>query len=562
MSQPLPELKKSAVTDAAAVVPHFSDFAAIELFRRYEELRSYVGWTPADDRRIADCLKALAPCFDELIDDFYEEIIRHEETKAVLGGDELRIQRLKRSLAAWLEELFKGPYDIDYVVRRWRVGMRHVEIGLPHVFAVAALSRLRQGLIDRLSATWSGDCVSFAAAVGSLEKAIDLDVAIIGEAYERERIRLREEAERLRMQDLLDEERDVNSGLLAHAGAVAIVLDREGRVVRGNARFEKLLGVANPDRREGDWFDWFLDPADAGRWRARLFERPPSDDAAPLTASSTFWRDEGAIHLHWSGVAICDSNREPFAGLIIGNDVTELLDAQLRAAQAERLAAIGQIAAGIAHESRASLHRIGWSVETLEEDLADRSEALNELHKIRRAQNDLTHLLDEVREYAAQPALDCETCGLLQACREAWDLTASRRIGRSVELHESRSLENAEVFADRVRLVQILRNLFENSLDATRDPARIDVEAEYPSDCAGCVRVRVRDDGPGIGPDQRRRLFEPFFTTKSKGTGLGMAIVRRIVEAHGGVIEVTDRPKGAEVVFTLPASAATLSAEG
>lgn len=561
MSQPLPELKASAVPDAADEGGRLTDFAAVELFRYYQELRDYVGWTPADDRRIADCLEPLAPCFDELIDDFYEEIIRHEETKAVLGDDESRIQRLKRALAAWLEELFKGPYDIDYVVRRWRVGMRHVEIGLPHVFAVAALSRLRQGLVDRLSATWSGDCVSFAATVGSLDKAIDLDAAIIGEAYERERVRLREEAERHRMQDLLDEERDVSSGLLDHAGAVAIILDRDGRVVRGNARFEKLLGFANPDRRGGDWFDWFLDSEDAGRWRALLFERPPSDDAEPLTASSTFWRNEGAIHLHWSGVAICDSNREPFAGLIIGNDVTELFDAQRRAAQAERLAAIGQIAAGIAHESRASLHRIGWSVETLEEDLSDRPEALKELRKIRRSQDDLTHLLDEVREYAAQPALECESCGLSQACREAWELTASRRVGRNVELHASQSLEDAVVLADRDRLVRILRNLFENSLDATQDPARIEVESELPPDGAGFVRVRVRDDGPGIGPEQRQRLFEPFFTTKSKGTGLGMAIVRRIVEAHGGVIEASDLPHGAEIVFTLPAAATTDSVE-
>jgi signal transduction histidine kinase len=534
-----------------------ADFSALELFRRYVELRGYVNWSPSDEERLADCRKMLAPFFGELIDDFYDEILRHEETKAVLGGDDLRILRLKQSLAAWLEELFRGPYDVDYVVRRWRVGMRHVEIGLPHVFAVAALSRLRNGAVDRLGAAWTGDRTTFAETLESLNRAIDLDVAIIGEAYERERVRLREEAERFRMQGLLDEERDVNAGLLANAGAVAIILDRNGRVVRGNARFEQLLGAANPSRSQGDWFDWFLQSDDAVRWRAELFARPRRNDDPPLAAASSFWRGDAAIHLHWTGVAIHDTEGTPVAGLIIGNDVTELLDAQRRAAQSERLAAIGQIAAGIAHESRASLHRIGWSVETLEDDFAERPESLAELNRIRRAIGDLTILLDEVREYAAQPVLDCERCRLVQACREAWDLTASRRADRFVEFHESRALAEAEVVADRVRLVQIFRNLFENSLDAAQDPVRIDVDAELLTEPREVVQIRVRDNGPGIGPDKRHRLFEPFFTTKSKGTGLGMAIVRRLVEAHGGTIDVGDASPGAEIVFTLPATAAT-----
>lgn len=525
-----------------------------ELFHRYEELRRYVSWTSGDDERVAACRDAVSPFFDELIDDFYEEILRHEDTKTVLGDDAARIQRLKRSLSAWLEELFSGPYDVEYVMRRWRVGMRHVEIGLPHVFAVAALSRLRRGLVNRLGAVWIGDCIGFAETVGSLDKAIDLDIAIIGEAYERERLRLREEAERLRMQGLLDEERGVSAGILAHAGAVAIIIDRTGRVIRGNARFERLLGSANPAASEGDWFDWFLQPDDAVRWRAELFARPRTEDDASLVADSSFWRAEGTIHLHWSGVAIRDAGGEPIAGLIIGNDVTELLDAQGRVAQSERLAAIGQIAAGIAHESRASLHRIGWSVETLEESLGDRPESRAELNRIRRAVEDLTILLDEVREYAAQPMLDCEECRLTQVCREAWDLTEPRRTGRYVEFRESGSLSDVEVFADRVRLVQIFRNLFENSLDAAQDPVRIEVHSEVVPENGGIVRIHVRDNGPGIRPEYLHRLFEPFFTTKAKGTGLGMAIVRRIVEAHGGAIEASESSSGAEIVFTLPCS--------
>jgi hypothetical protein len=102
-------------------------------------------------------------------------------------------------------------------------------------------------------------------------------------------------------------------------------------------------------------------------------------------------------------------------------------------------------------------------------------------------------------------------------------------------------------------MIQVFRNLLENSLAACSDPVDIEIICkESVHDDQTSIDVTVRDNGPGFGPDQRERAFSPFFTTKPKGTGLGMAIAQRIVEAHGGSIAVGgDEGFGAEIHISL-----------
>ena len=111
---------------------------ADELLGRYRELQGYLEWSADDALRVQAVASVLAPSLPSLIDDFYAEIERHSATRKVITGGEQQIARLKQSLIRWLEELLSGPYDQDYVVRRWRVGRRHVEIGLDQVYTNVA----------------------------------------------------------------------------------------------------------------------------------------------------------------------------------------------------------------------------------------------------------------------------------------------------------------------------------------------------------------------------------------------------------------------------------------
>jgi signal transduction histidine kinase len=170
---------------------------ADELYRRYQELQQYVGWTEDDARRVQSIGRMLDSSLPPLVEDFYAEIDRHPEARKVITGGDAQIERLKGTLTQWLRELLSGKYDTDYVARRWRVGWRHVEIGLDQVYTNTALSRLRRGLLGALGDVWTGDFKELLAVRGSLNMLLDLDLAIIEDAYQAEYTARQQRSERL-----------------------------------------------------------------------------------------------------------------------------------------------------------------------------------------------------------------------------------------------------------------------------------------------------------------------------------------------------------------------------
>lgn len=240
------------------------------------------------------------------------------------------------------------------------------------------------------------------------------------------------------------------------------------------------------------------------------------------------------------------------------NRLAALKEAQHRAKLAERLAAVGEMVAGLAHESRNALQRSQACLELLELEVADRHEALDLVQRIQKAQDQLHRLFEELRSYVAPFELDRSSCHISEIWREAWDLLQNQRRGRTVSLREHGVDDVPICRIDRFRLVQVFRNILENALAACKDPVVINVTCENAQlRDRPAIRVSVKDNGMGMSSEQRKRIFEPFFTTKLQGTGLGMAIAARIVDAHGGMlgvgdIEPNDECPGAEIVLTLP----------
>jgi PAS domain S-box-containing protein len=521
------------------------------VFLRYQDLQRYVSWTADDERRVKAAAPLIAGHITDLVADFYAEIERHPLASRVITGGPAQVERLKATLVNWLRELLAGPYDASYVTRRWQVGLKHVEIGLPQVYTAAALSRLRNGIIGVLCGQWRGMHEDLTRTVQSLNKLLDLDLAIIGDAYETEHVNRQQEAERRRLNDALHQEKELSAGLLAHAQAAVLVLDRQGRIVRCNPFLERLAGRDHESVQDQDWFELFLDAIERERLRQALLTEPVTTTSLLVSA------DGRSRRIHWSSVPLRDAEGSPFGVLVIGHDITALHEAQQRALQAERLAAIGQMATGLAHESRNALQRIGASAEMLELELEGNAAALGLVQRIGQAQAHLHQLLDEVRNYAAPVMLDRSACRMSEVWREAWELLLAQRRGRQATLREHLTAASLTVEIDRFRLVQVFRNILENALAACGEPVEIDVR------CESCgiggrpaLRVTVRDNGPGLTLEQRQRIFEPFFTTKPTGTGLGMAIVQRIVEAHGGTITIGEGAgPGAEIILTLPCQA-------
>jgi PAS domain S-box-containing protein len=325
-----------------------------------------------------------------------------------------------------------------------------------------------------------------------------------------------------------------------------------GQIVFANTATARLLGAEAPEQLLGrspfEFFHRNFHQAIQERIRLVLETGGPT----PLMEQTWVRLDGRAVPVEATGHRLLWRG-EP-AVQVIARDLTERRHMEERVKQAERLAVIGQVVTGLAHESRnalqggqACLERLTWKVQ-------GHPEALDLLNRIQQELDRLHRLYDDLRGYAAPLKLARDFLNLADVWREAWARLASVREGRQVGFQEDTAELDLHCEVDRFRLEQVFRNILDNALAACRDPVRIAIHcAEAVLDGRPAVCIGVRDNGPGLTPEQQQKIFEPFFTTKTRGTGLGLAIARRIVEAHGGRIEVgAGAGPGAEILLTLP----------
>jgi two-component system sensor kinase FixL len=269
--------------------------------------------------------------------------------------------------------------------------------------------------------------------------------------------------------------------------------------------------------------------------------------------SPVFCKDGSCRWMVWNAQLLADYEDGP-AILAIGQDITSLKQAQEKALQSERLAAIGQMMTGLAHESGNALARSQACLEMLTFESEDRPKSLNLISRIQAAQDHLKQLYDEVRNYAAPLKLELELWNLSYIWRQAWENLHLLRQGKKATLFEETNGLDLRCSVDQFRLGQVFRNILENALAACPEPVEINVLCTHSEiDGWPAIRIAFRDNGPGLNAEQRQRIFDPFYTTKTKGTGLGMAIAQRIIEAHGGQIAAGSGPgRGAEILVALP----------
>jgi two-component system sensor kinase FixL len=519
--------------------------SADDFTKRYREMQKYVGWTDDDARRVTRLAPVVAPHAPALIDDFYAEIKRTPEAARVITGGQAQIERLSLTLREWLAQLLGGQYDEAYMARRWKVGYRHVEIGLAQRYTSLALSRLRSGIVSVAWAAWPGAAQELGECLASLHKLLDLDHALVQDAYEFEHVRRERSLERERSERMFRH-------LVESASCLIVILDANLQPVYFNPYAENVTGFAaaevqtQPERALaalGDDFD---------ATRRRIAE--VLADGSPATFEVQFQLHNRPRHwINWTLTRMTDF-ADGDAVLAVGHDVTEQRHAAVQVLQASRLATIGEMYARLAHESRNALQRLRVCTEMLADQVAGQSAAESLLNRSQKAQDDLQRLLDEVRNFAAPIALERSECRMAGLWREAWSLLQQAHRDRGATLIDEPCDATLSVVVDRFRIVQAFRNIFENALAACGDPAVINVRCnEFSVDGRLWVEIHIDDNGPGFDQAATERAFEPFFTTKTTGTGLGLAIVRRIIEAHGGRIHAAAAALGgARLCITLP----------
>jgi PAS domain S-box-containing protein len=245
------------------------------------------------------------------------------------------------------------------------------------------------------------------------------------------------------------------------------------------------------------------------------------------------------------------ANFSPGLHLFSLRNVTDRKRAEERARQSERLAAIGETMTALVHESRNALQRSSACLEMLALEVEDRPDALDLVARTQRAQEQLNHLYEEVRQWAAPMILRREPCNLADVWREAWQQVMQLLPAGRIRLQEDIQCRPV-CKIDRSLMEQVFRNTFENAVEVSPQGGVISVHCSNGSGRGGnALQVLICDQGPGFTAEQQARLFEPFFTTKTKGTGLGMAICQRIVQAHDGTIDAKS-PGGAQIEILLP----------
>jgi signal transduction histidine kinase len=383
---------------------------AVRLYERYCELQVYVGWTVEDARRIQSAAPLLDPHLPALIDDFYAQIERHPEARKVITGGPTQIERLKGTLLRWVRELLGGVYDEAYVDRRWRVGWRHVEVGLDQVYTNVALSRLRTGLCRALQVNWEGDTASLRETIRSLDKQLDLDLAIIEEAYQAE---------------------------------------------------------------------YFL-----------------------------------------------------------------------RLQRTERLATLGQVAGGVAHELRNPLNVVKTSVYYLLNARNPTPEkTADHLRRIERQVELADGVITTLTNFAKMPVPALRPTPVGPCVREALELSPP---GESIRVEVDLPATLPPAQADVGQLLIVFGNLIRNARDAMSRGGRLSITGRRAE---GAVEVAIADTGVGIPEADLARILEPLYSTKARGLGLGLAIVRAILDKNGGSLRVESQP-GRGSVFTVRLMAA------
>jgi two-component system sensor histidine kinase HydH len=235
-------------------------------------------------------------------------------------------------------------------------------------------------------------------------------------------------------------------------------------------------------------------------------------------------------------------------------DVVERLQQREREVlRAEQLAAVGQVAAGVAHELRNPLTSVKMLVQTGLEGPRPAGLPLEDLsvieHEIRRMEACIQTFLD----FARPPSSERRPTDLTAVVRRALALVEARARKQHVAIKAELPRDPLDLPIDGEQIHQVVLNLLLNALDALPHGGTVRVTVRGPTPESNAAEVRVADTGPGIAPKIMERLFQPFVSSKETGMGLGLSISQRLVEAHGGTISGENAPEGGAVfTFTLP----------
>jgi two-component system NtrC family sensor kinase len=334
-----------------------------------------------------------------------------------------------------------------------------------------------------------------------------------------------------------------NEGILESTPAGIALLDGEGRVVTANLAFAALAGLPRAEL--------------AGRPVEEVFPFPevPPVGAAPrqLTCRDAHGRERV---LEVGLAAVHDDELEGQRVLVL-QDVTERVVMEGALREKDRLAALGVLAAGVAHEVNTPLTGISSYAQILLSETASDDPRRTLLEKVERQTFRASRIVSNLLEFARKPGRERQEVEIGALLTETAELLRERMSGRGIHLAWTPPREPVALTGSGGELQQVFTNLMMNAIDAmsAQGGGKLTLRLERRGREAW---VTVEDEGPGVPPERIQNIFEPFFTTKRAdgGTGLGLSISFNIVEQHGGRIAVENLARGCRFTVVLPLDSA------
>ena len=343
-------------------------------------------------------------------------------------------------------------------------------------------------------------------------------------------------------------------GLVDHA-PLGIVMTKNVQVTFSNRYNQQLAGLDPEQEVDPATFRQRIHPEDRDRFIKTLSQAVA--EGRPCETIFRFLHDDGSVRTILSRhvpIMELDSSNAVYMGFNV--DITTLDNLQVRLRRAEKLATLGQVAAGIAHELRNPLVGIGSTARVLLDEMDAGDSRKEEVEVILAETRRLDRIVNQIVDYAKPRRLAPTRIDFNRLIQEVTHLLKPHLENKRLQIKATVSPMISEFFADRDQLRQVLLNVTDNAIDATpENGAMIEVTAHelFREERPGLV-IQVKDGGIGIPAELLPNVFQPFMTAgKRQGTGLGLAICQNIVEAHDGDIYVTSEiGKGTIVGIWLP----------
>lgn len=336
-----------------------------------------------------------------------------------------------------------------------------------------------------------------------------------------------------------------------------VVVDRKGKVLIFNEGMERLTGYSAKEMMETGHLSSFYDieVARENMKKMRSDKHGPLGQLNPTAMSiATITGEEIPVTL---SASIITMNGEEVGSVGVFTDMREVLqmkkeleDVHLQLVQSEKVASIGRMAAGVAHEINNPLSGILMYAELLKEKLTD-SRNIQDANEIITQTLRCKKIVSDLLQFSRQSVGKISTFPVEELISACLDLLVNQATFHDIQVEKKIQPRMPPMSGDKGQLQQVLTNLFINAADAMGGKGRLDVQAEYDKD-RSMFTIRISDTGPGIPQSIRENVFDMFFTTKpvGKGTGLGLSISQNIIKLHGGTIRFDCPPEGG-TIFTI-----------